>query len=95
MAAGGAFVIAYQHIQLLSLFNDCLDDEDDVEIDDSTTQVRVGDKYYNIPSEVATSISVMNECTELLATDLAKAKKKDVDCIFIEYYKKAKKSIEK
>lgn len=95
MAAGGAFVIAYQHIKLLSLFDDCLDDEEDVKVDDSTTCVQIGDKYYDIPSEVATSISIMNECTELLAADLAKAKKKDVDCIFVEYYKKAKKSIEK
>ena len=90
LAAGASFMWIYLHIKSVMNYADF--EEDYLENDYDTAIVTVNSKYYEIPKEVASSITTMNKCAELLATDLALKKKKDATSLFLEYFNKAKEA---
>ncbi len=90
LAAGASFM--YIWIQFKTIRDALAEfDEDDLE-DDDYTIVTVAGKYYEVPKAVGEAIANMNKCAELLATDLAKAKKKDAAELFLNYFNKAKET---
>lgn len=97
LAAGASFMYIYMNIKFTSqVMNSLYEDYDyDVEDDYETSVVTIAGKYYEVPKEVAEAITNMNNCAELLVTDLAKVKKKDATILFLEYFNKAKEPIEK
>lgn len=90
LAAGASFMWIYLHIKSLMTYMDLEDDF--LEEDYDKAVVTVNNKYYEVPQEVATSITTMNKCAEMLATDLALKKKKEATSLFIEYFNKAKET---
>lgn len=95
LAAGASFMWIYLYVKSMMRYAEFEEDFDILEDDYDTAVVTVNNKYYEVPKEVATSITAMNKCAEMLATDLALKKKKDATDLFIEYFSKAKESIEK
>lgn len=95
LLAGASFAIIYMQIKgitaALKDYDDLIEDEEDYD----TSLVTVGGKYYEVPEEVATAITNMNRCAEMLATDLAKTKKKDAIELFHDYFMKARDEVEK
>lgn len=90
LLAGASFAIIYMQ---LKFFLSSVDDYDELLEDDyDTAVVTVGGKYYEVPKEVAEAITNMNKTAELLATDLAKTKKKDATELFSRYFMKAKET---
>lgn len=100
MAAGGAFVIAYQHYKFINYIAQRVEDEYDEDENDynDTEVVSVNGKYYEIPTGLADTLDTIQIAMELMASDLEKKQpkssknKKSAYAIKMEYLVKAEET---
>lgn len=98
MAAGGAFVIAYQHYKFMNYITERVEDDYDEDESNETEVVSVNGKYYEIPTGLADTLDTIQTAMELMASDLEKKQskssknKKSAYAIKMEYLVRAEET---